>query len=61
MAFLELSICIFSTSRTGVLLTFVCNDRMSDTTDKMKDTTYGILDELTGFINDTVKVSFWYL
>ena len=40
----------------GVLLTFVCNNRMSDTADRMKDTTYGILDEAVGFVNDTVGV-----
>ena len=41
----------------GVLLTFVCNDRMSDTVDGMVDTSRGILDEAIFFINRTVGVS----
>ena len=42
---------------TGVLLTFVCNDRMSDTVDGMVDTSTGILNEAIFFINRTVNVS----
>lgn len=38
----------------GVLLTFVCNDRMSDTVDGMVDTSKGILNEAIFFINRTV-------
>lgn len=38
----------------GVLLTFVCNDRMSDTVDGMVDTSRGILNEAIFFINRTV-------
>ena len=41
----------------GVLLTFVCNDRMSDTVDGMVDTSRRILDEAICFINRTVGVS----
>ena len=41
---------------TGVLLTFVCNDRMSDTVDGMVDTSKGILNEAISFINRTVGV-----
>jgi len=41
----------------GVLLTFVCNDRMSDTVDEMDSTSRGILDEAISFINRTVGVS----
>lgn len=40
---------------TGVLLTFVCNDRMSDTVDGMVDTSKGILDEALTFINRIVN------
>ena len=39
-----------------VLMTFVCNDRMSDTVDQMVDTSKGILDEAIFFINRTVGV-----
>ena len=42
---------------TGVLLTFVCNDRMSETVDEMDSTARGILDEAISFINRTVGVS----
>lgn len=38
----------------GVLLTFVCNDRMSDTVDGMVDTSNGIVKEAVDFINRTV-------
>ena len=41
----------------GVLLTFVCNDRMSETVDEMDSTSRGILDEAINFINRTVGVS----
>ncbi|XP_074614092.1 prominin-1-A-like isoform X2 [Acropora palmata] len=37
-----------------VLMTFVCNDRMSDTVDQMVDTSKGILNEAIFFINRTV-------
>ncbi|XP_015771533.1 PREDICTED: prominin-1-A-like [Acropora digitifera] len=37
-----------------VLMTFVCNDRMSDTVDQMGDTSKGILNEAIFFINRTV-------
>lgn len=39
---------------SGVLLTFVCNDRMSDTADEMSKTSKGILNEAILFINRTV-------
>ncbi|KAJ7370400.1 hypothetical protein OS493_032577 [Desmophyllum pertusum] len=39
---------------TGVLLTFVCNDRMSETVDELDSTSKGILDEALKFINRTV-------
>ena len=39
-----------------VLMTFVCNDRMSDTVDQMVDTSKGILNEAIFFINRTVGV-----
>ncbi|XP_068742899.1 prominin-1-A-like isoform X2 [Montipora capricornis] len=39
---------------SGVLLTFVCNDRMSDTVEEMSKTSKGILDEAILFINRTV-------
>ncbi|XP_020624501.1 prominin-1-A-like isoform X3 [Orbicella faveolata] len=39
---------------TGVLLTFVCNDRMSETVDEMDSTSRGILNEAISFINRTV-------
>ena len=42
---------------TGVLLTFVCNDRMSETVDEMDSTSRGILNEAISFINRTVGVS----
>lgn len=42
---------------TGVLLTFVCNDRMSDTVDEMDSTSRGLLNEAISFINRTVGVS----
>ena len=54
---LTVSICLFCLDcRTGVLLTFVCNDRMSDTVDGMVDTSNGILNEAINFINRTVGV-----
>ena len=58
MHFLHFSVFLlcFITS-TGVLLTFVCNDRMSETVDEMDSTASGILDEAISFINRTVKVS----
>ena len=40
-----------------MLLTFVCNDRMSDTVDEMDSTSRAILDEAISFINRTVGVS----
>ncbi|KAL9982738.1 hypothetical protein ACROYT_G004825 [Oculina patagonica] len=39
---------------TGVLLTFVCNDRMSETVDEMDTTSKAILNEAINFINRTV-------
>ena len=47
-------LCLFFSS--GVLLTFVCNDRMSDTADEMSKTSKGILNEAILFINRTVGV-----
>ena len=46
---------------TGVLLTFVCNDRMSETVDEMDSTSRGILDEAISFINRTVGVSYIFI
>ena len=55
-SFLTYFFLCFITS-TGVLLTFVCNDRMSETVDEMDSTSKGILNEAISFINRTVGVS----
>lgn len=39
---------------TGVLLTFVCNDRMSETVNEMQTNSDAIIDEAVKFINRTV-------
>lgn len=40
---------------SGVLLTFVCNDRMSDALDAFKTTGNNVVDEAVGYIGQTVK------
>ena len=50
-----ISLCFISS--TGVLLTFVCNDRMSDTVDELEITSNGIINEAISFVNRTVGVS----
>ena len=44
-------------NRSGVLLTFVSNDRMSNALDAGKTTGHNVVDEAKGFIEQTVKVN----
>ena len=47
---------LFVINRSGVLLTFVCNDRMSNALDAFKTTGNNVIDEAKGFMQQTLTV-----